>query len=190
MSEHDSAKSRFTSLVQEHFSALYGAARRLTSSPSDAEDLVQDVCLKAFESIDELERIEFRRAWLLKVLYHKFVDRRRSQSRSPVDQADTGADSFEPEQIARSEIRPDEQLDRDARIAQVTRAMGILNKEDCSLLALHDIEGYSLDELEQLTGLKTGTIKSRLYRIRSKLGRLLSSEALQQPILTIVGGKK
>ena len=70
---------------------LYGAARRLTSSPSDAEDLVQDVCLKAFESIDELERIEFRRAWLLRFLYHKFVDRRRNRSRSPVDQADTGA---------------------------------------------------------------------------------------------------
>ena len=190
MSEHDSAKSRFTSLVQPHFSALYGAARRLMSTPSDAEDLVQDVCLKAFESIDELERIEFRRAWLLKVLYHKFVDRRRSLSRSPVDQAETGADSLDPEQIDRCEIRPDEQLDRDARIAQVTRAMGILNKEDCSLLALHDIEGYSLDELGQLTGLKTGTIKSRLYRVRSKLGRLLSSEALQQPILTIVGGKK
>jgi RNA polymerase sigma-70 factor (ECF subfamily) len=190
MSDTDFERSRFTTLVQPHFSALYGAARRMTSSPSDAEDLVQDVCLKAFESIDELERIEFRRAWLLKVLYHKFVDRRRSQSRSPVDQADTGADSFEPEQIARSEIRPDEQLDRDARVAQVIWAMGILNKEDCSLLALHDIEGYSLDELEQLTGLKTGTIKSRLYRIRSKLGRLLSSEALQRPILTIVGGKK
>jgi DNA-directed RNA polymerase specialized sigma24 family protein len=47
-----------------------------------------------------------------------------------------------------------------------------------------------LDELQELTGLKTGTIKSRLYRTRSKLGRLLSSEALKQPILTIVGGKK
>jgi DNA-directed RNA polymerase specialized sigma24 family protein len=68
--------------------------------------------------------------------------------------------------------------------------MGILNKDDCSLLALHDIEGYSLDELQQLTGLKTGTIKSRLYRTRSKLGRLLSSEALQQPILKVVGGKE
>ena len=190
MSESDSAKSRFTSLVQEHFSALYGAARRLTSSPSDAEDLVQDVCLKAFESIDELERIEFRRAWLLKVLYHKFVDRQRGLSRSPVDQADTGADSFEPEQIARSEIRPDERLDQDARIDQITRAMGILNKDDCSLLALHDIEGYSLEELQQVTGLKTGTIKSRLYRIRSKLGRLLSSEAIQQPALRLVGGNK
>jgi len=190
MSEYDSAKSRFTSLVQEHFSALYGAARRLTSSPSDAEDLVQDVCLKAFESIDELERIEFRRAWLLKVLYHKFVDRRRNMSRSPVDQADTGADSFEPEQIARSEIRPDEQLDRDARIAQIIWAMGILNKDDCSLLALHDIEGYSLEELQEVTGLKAGTIKSRLYRTRSKLGRLLSNEAIQQPALKLVGGNK
>jgi len=190
MSERDSAKSRFTSLVQPHFSALYGAARRLTSLPSDAEDLVQDVCLKAFESIDELERIEFRRAWLLKVLYHKFVDRRRTMSRSPVDQADTGADSLDPELLARSEARPDERLEQDASIDRITRAMGILDKDDCSLLALHDIEGYSLEELQQVTGLKIGTIKSRLYRIRSKLGRLLSSEAMQQPVLRIVGGKK
>ena len=190
MSKRDSAKSRFTSLIQPHFPALYGAARRLTSSPSDAEDLVQDVCLKAFENIDELERIEFCRAWLLKVLYHLFVDRRRVLARSPVDQADTGADSFEPDRIARSETRPEELLDRDAEIAKITRAMGILNKEDCSLLALHDIEGYSLEELRQLTGLNIGTIKSRLYRTRSKLGRLLSSEALQQPVLRIIGGSK
>jgi RNA polymerase sigma-70 factor (ECF subfamily) len=190
MSEVDSAKSRFVSLVQPHFPALYGAARRLMSVPSDAEDLVQDVCLKAFESIDELERIEFRRAWLLKVLYHKFVDRRRDISRSPVDQADTGADSFDPEQIDRREIRPDEQIDQDARIAQIVRAMGILNRDDCSLLALHDIEGYSLEELQQLTGLKAGTIKSRLYRTRSKLGRLLSSEELRKPVLRIVGSNE
>lgn len=190
MTERTSHGSRFTHLVRPHFDALYGAARRLTSSPSDAEDLVQDVCLKAFESIDELEKIEFRRAWLLKVLYHLFVDRQRAKSRSPVDQADTGVDSFNPEDITRSGLRPDELLDRDARVETVVWAMGILDKDDCSLLALRDIEGYSLDELQDMTGLPTSTIKSRLHRTRSKLGRLLSSEAAQKPQLRIVGGKK
>lgn len=190
MTERTSHGSRFTHLVRPHFDALYGAARRLTSSPSDAEDLVQDVCLKAFESIDELEKIEFRRAWLLKVLYHLFVDRQRAKSRSPVDQADTGVDSFNPEDITRSGLRPDELLDRDARVETVVWAMGILDKDDCSLLALRDIEGYSLEELRDMTGLPTSTIKSRLHRTRSKLGRLLSSEAAQKPQLRIVGGNK
>ncbi len=190
MTERTSHGSRFTHLVRPHFDALYGAARRLTSSPSDAEDLVQDVCLKAFESIDELEKIEFRRAWLLKVLYHLFVDRQRAKSRSPVDQADTGVDSFNPEDITRSGLRPDELLDRDARVETVVWAMGILDKDDCSLLALHSIEGYSLEELRDMTGLPTSTIKSRLHRTRSKLGRLLSSEAAQKPQLRIVGGNK
>jgi RNA polymerase sigma-70 factor (ECF subfamily) len=162
----------------------------LTSSPSDAEDLVQDVCLKAFESVDELEEIEFRRAWLLKVLYHKFVDRQRAKARSPVDQAETGADSFSPEGVARSGLRPEEEVDQDARAAVIVRAMGILGEEDCSLLALRDIEDYSLKELGQLTGLAEGTIKSRLHRTRSKLGRLLSNKDLQQPRLRIVGSKK
>ena len=190
MTEPTSHGSRFTHLLRPHFDALYGAARRLTSSPSDAEDLVQDVCLKAFESIDELEKIEFRRAWLLKVLYHLFVDRQRAKSRSPVDQADTGEDSFNPEDFGRSGHRPDELLEEDARVETIVWAMGILGNDDCSLLALRDIEEYSLEEIGDLTGLATSTIKSRLHRTRSKLGRLLSSEAAQKPQLRIVGGKK
>ena len=83
MSRRTSRRSRFAALVQPHFDALYGAARRLALSPSDAEDLVQDVCLKAHTHIDELEKIEFQRAWLLKTLYHRFIDIQRSRERSP-----------------------------------------------------------------------------------------------------------
>ena len=189
MSKRTSRRSRFAALVQPHFDAIYGAARRLALSPSDAEDLVQDVCLKAFESIDELENIEFRRAWLLKVLYHKFVDRQRARARSPIDQADTGAESFCPEGMARSESRPDELVDKDARAALIIRAMGILGEEDCGLLALRDIEEYSLEELSAMTGMPKGTIKARLHRTRSRLGRLLSNKELQKPVLKIVDNK-
>ena len=190
MSARGSEKARFMRLVQPHFDALYGAARRLTLSPSDAEDLVQDVSLKAFERIDELEKIEFRRAWLLKVLYHEFVDRQRAKARSPVDQADTGEDSFGPEGLTREDVGPDEQAEKDAQAARIIRAMGILGGDDCSLLALRDIEEYSLDELQALTGLPQTTIKSRLHRTRSKLGRLLLNKDLQKPQLRVVEGKK
>ena len=182
--------SRFTELVRPHFDALFAAARRLTVSAADAEDLVQDVCLKAHLRIDELETIEFRRAWLLKILYHRFIDIQRTRERSPVDMADTGADSHDPENIIPDGSGPDDLVEREMRVDKIIRAMGILNSEASSLLALHDIEGFSLQELRNLTGLPEGTIKSRLHRTRSRLGRLLSNEAMQKPVLTVVGSKK
>lgn len=190
MSIRRTDNSRFTELVRPHFDALFAAARRLTVSAADAEDLVQDVCLKAHLRIDELETIEFRRAWLLKILYHRFIDIQRTRNRSPVDMADTGADSHDPDIMTREESRPEDLVEREMRVDRIIRAMSILNSEASSLLALHDIEGFSLQELKTLTGLPEGTIKSRLHRTRSRLGRLLSNEAIQKPVLTVVGSKK
>ena len=182
--------SRFSDLVRPHFDALFAAARRLTVCAADAEDLVQDVCMKAHQHIEELETIEFRRAWLLKMLYHRFIDIQRARERSPVDLADTGADSHDPENIIPDGSRPDDLVEREMRVDKIIRAMSILNSEASSLLALHDIEGFSLRELRKLTGLPEGTIKSRLHRTRSRLGRLLSNEAIQKPVLTVVGSKQ
>ena len=78
--------------MRPHFDALYAAARRMTMSAADAEDLVQEVCLKAFLKLDELEAMEYQRAWLLRVLYNQFVDSRRVMQRSPVGLATTGND--------------------------------------------------------------------------------------------------
>jgi DNA-directed RNA polymerase specialized sigma24 family protein len=51
-----------------------------------------------------------------------------------------------------------------------------LDHEQRALLALHDIEGHTLAELMELTGLKEGTLKSRLHRARVRLGKLLQRE--------------
>jgi RNA polymerase sigma-70 factor (ECF subfamily) len=166
----DSDKDRFTELMRPHFDALYIAAQRMTRSAADAEDLVQDVCLKAHMHIDELEKIEFQRAWLLKTLYHRFIDIQRARERSPVDMAETGAESSDPDFLARVGPRPDDLAS--------------------SLLALHDIEGFSLEEIRQVTGLPEGTLKSRLHRTRARLGRLLSNQDIHKPVLTVIGGKK
>ena len=182
--------NRFTELMRPHFDALYMTARRMTLSAADAEDLVQDVCLKAHMHIEELEKVEFQRAWLLKILYHRFIDIQRTRERSPVDMAETGADSNDPDFIGRDGSRPDVLVEREKRLETIFRAMEILGHEASSLLALHDIEGFSLEELRQVTGLPEGTLKSRLHRTRSRLGRLLSNQDIHKPVLTVVGGKK
>ena len=183
-------KHRFTALVRPHFDALYSAAWRLTRNAADSEDLVQDVCLKAYQRLDDLESAEYPKAWLLRVLYNQFVDTYRSRSTSPVDLAGTGEDSAEPDSLVASEARPEELVDDERQRDAIIRAMSILNSEACSLLALHDIEGYSLQELEELTGMPAGTIKSRLYRTRTRLGRLLSNKAFAGSIVSVIGAQE
>lgn len=184
----ESDRDRFDILVRPHFDALYAAARRLTASPHDAEDLIQDVCLKAFTRLDELERIEFPRAWLLKVLYHEFVDGDRRNRRSPVSLAATGLESDEADPGAAGGEQPDELVDREQGLARVLSAMRCLNPDHCALVVMHDVEGFSIDELCKLNGAPAGTIKAQLHRTRAKLGRLLSAGAAA-PQLKVAGIK-
>jgi DNA-directed RNA polymerase specialized sigma24 family protein len=55
---------------------------------------------------------------------------------------------------------------------------------------LHDVDGFSIDELTELTNLPQGTIKSRLFRTRAKLGRILQNKQFDSVKLKIVGGRK
>lgn len=179
-----SDQSRFEELVTPHFDALYRAAARLTDSTDDAEDLVQEVCMKAFVRLADLESIEHHRSWLLRVLYTVFIDGKRRERRSPDDGA-LGIDDLPLAGDARlqPEVATDEELDRNMLLS----AMNILNREHCALLALHDIEGYTLAELETLTGMTQSNIKSKLHRTRAKLGRLMQRESMGRPHLTVAG---
>ena len=190
LKRNDSGRYRFETLVRPHFEALYAAARRLTLSPHDAEDLVQDVCLKAFSRLDELQRMEFPRAWLLKVLYHEFIDSDRRDRRSPVAISARSAATQEPDMTAAGNPQPDEVVDREQRVDRVLRAMRSLNAAQCALVVMHDVEGFSIDELCKLNGAPAGTIKAQLHRTRIKLGRLLSNSAMDGPRLKIVGAKQ
>lgn len=180
---------RFEAILRPHFDTLYAAARRMTFSSADAEDLVQDVCLKSFERLDELEQIEYPRAWLLKMLYHKFIDNHRIEQRSPVSFADTGIDSTEPDDLTQQESQPEHLADEEIRIARILMAMNRLGADQRALVALRDIEGLSIKELQLLTGIPSGTIKSQLHRTRTKLGRILSSDETLKPHLKAIVGE-
>lgn len=175
--------------MRPHFKALYRSARRFASTNSDAEDLVQDVCMKAFVHLSELEEIEHKRAWLLRVLYHTFVDSRRSEGRSPTHLGQSIDQDDEVRLTESPDKQPDVQADRMMRVERVLAAMALLDKELCTLLAMHDVDGLSIEELSVLTNLPQGTIKSRLFRTRAKLGRLLQNKQLGNVKLKVVGGR-
>jgi RNA polymerase sigma-70 factor (ECF subfamily) len=133
---------------------------------------VQEVCVRAYGRLADLAEKENPRAWLLCVLQRLFIDQTRRYDRTHVSSLETvGQDAF-----AHGGPGPAEETEADAARQRLDGAWRRLEKDQRVLLALHDVEGYSLAEIMAITGLKEGTIKSRLHRARAKLGRLFRYE--------------
>ena len=169
-----SAAQRFEALVRPHYAVLYRTAYRLTRSVHDAEDLVQEVCVRAYPRLDELAQLDNPRAWLTCVMQRMFIDSTRRYERSHVESLETTRQ----ESLVSEAPGLAEQTDEAIKSRRLDQAWQRLDKDQRALLALHDIEGYSLAELTEMTGLKEGTLKSRLHRARVKLGKLLRHEEM------------
>ena len=171
----DPASERFAALVRPHLDRLYRLAYRLTGNRGDAEDLLQDVLCKVYERRDELTSITELGPWLGRVLYNRFVDDTRKHARkrfSTVDPdslaaVDAGdADRTEPESAAATQFS----------ITAVQAALAKLSIEHRTVLMMHDGEGYKLVEIQSITGVSLGTLKSRLHRARTRLRELLRAD--------------
>jgi RNA polymerase sigma factor (sigma-70 family) len=171
----ESEAERFSKLIRQHYDVLYRSAYRLTRSTVDAEDLVQEVCVRAYPRIGEIENLDQPRGWLLRVMYRLFIDLRRRYERTHVRPID------EDEEFVSVEPGPAEEVDRALHRMRIEDAWRFLSQEQRLLLAMHDVEGYTLMEIHSLTGLKEGTIKSRLHRARVRLGRLLQRDSAAEP---------
>jgi RNA polymerase sigma-70 factor (ECF subfamily) len=169
-----SAAERFEALVGPHYAVLYRTAYRLTRSVHDAEDLVQEVCVRVYSRLNELAQLDNPRAWLLCVMQRMFIDSTRRYERTHVESLETTRE----ESLVSQAPGLAEQTDEALKSRRLDQAWQRLDKDQRALLALHDIEGYSLAELTDMTGLKEGTLKSRLHRARVKLGKLLRHEEL------------
>ncbi len=167
-----SRAERFASFIAPHYDVLYRTAYRFTRSAPDAEDLVQEVCVRAYPELDRLVELDQPRAWLIHVMRRIFIDQTRRYERRHVESIEMSAGTA----LASEAPGPLENAERSLQAERLGRAWEHLNPEQKTLLALHDIEGYSLAELVELTGTKQGTLKSRLHRARVKLGRLLARE--------------
>lgn len=165
------ARASFEHLVRPHYAALFRVAVRFTGSRTDAEDLVQETCLRAYRNIARVATLESPLTWLLCVLRRLYIDRIRRYERTNVSYVDEGVLA----EMASPAPGPAESVNSEQVAKRIERGLRKLGAEQRTLLILHDIEGYSLNELETITDLKLGTIKSKLHRARVKLGRMLQA---------------
>lgn len=172
------AADTFESLVRPHMDFLHRLAWRFSGNTADAEDLVQDLLVKLYRRRDELLDVEQLRPWLAKALYRGHLDLARARARSPVatPAPESSEEGDPPEAPAAEEDGPDRQAERAEWRGRLVVALGQLNPEQRAVVALHDAEGYTLEELESILQAPLGTLKSRLHRARQRLRSLLGME--------------
>ena len=169
----DGDQATFEKLVRPHMERLYRLSFRLTASKAEAEDLFQDVLVKAYARLDELIELDQPGSWLARVLYNHFVDNHRRYARQRlvvVEEAQLPEKSVEAVGCNDSPDRLRERLDD---ITQLDSALARLSDEHRLVVVLHDVEGYKLEEIHTITGDPLGTVKSRLHRARARLREIL-----------------
>lgn len=165
----------FEALLVPHMESLYRLAYRLSGQQSDAEDLVQDLLIKLYPRLDELQELEKLRPWLARSLYNLYIDKVRRQNRNPVQ---GGEDELQValDQIHEPQHIPEQLIQQHQLQGRIQAALECLNEDQRNLVALHDMEGYTLPELETILDTPLGTLKSRLHRARARLKDILAME--------------
>lgn len=176
---HANAATEFDHLLRNHVPALYRCAYRWTGTVDRAEDLVQELLVRLYPRLDELRGLESIRPWALRVMYRIFVDQVRRERSSPVqfgaNLSEDGGDDDAQDLIDPS-AGPAELVEQELTQERVMAAWETLGEEHRVVLAMHDIEDYSLPELAGIMEVPLGTLKSRLHRARARLRELLATE--------------
>ena len=173
----DSKAGRFDLLVRPLVPAMFKTAFRLTGNRDDAEDLVQDVLTKLFPQTDKLVEVIDLKPWVTRALHNRFIDTVRKRQRSPT----TVSEELGFSKAADSVSNPDAKLANGELENALRIALDTLTPELRSLVVLHLMEGYTLDQLTEVFDVPLGTLKSRLHTARSRLKKIL---ALDEPFTT------
>ncbi|MEW6518056.1 MAG: RNA polymerase sigma factor [Desulfurivibrio sp.] len=177
--QYFSQTSEFEKILHPYILKLYRVAYRLCGSAADAEDLVQDVLVKVYPKRQTLGSLENPGPWLVKVMYRTFIDQRRRLARSPLhlQQCSNDEENNSLLESIPSEHRGPEEISENNQVREkLMRAINSLNLDQKHLCILHDVEGYTLNELEDILDTPIGTLKSRLHRARASLRKILQHE--------------
>jgi RNA polymerase sigma-70 factor (ECF subfamily) len=166
----------FERLVRPHFDRLYRLAWRLTGSKAEAEDLFQELLIKAYGKVDDIVHIDRPGPWLARIMYNLFVDERRRFRRSRmvfVAEGELPGDGLAGLPGPGDPVYDNQRIQR---LQSLDRALAQLSDEHRIVVLLHDTEGYKIKEIEELTGVPSGTVKSRLHRARARLREILAAD--------------
>jgi RNA polymerase sigma-70 factor (ECF subfamily) len=157
-------RERFDAEAVRQLDALYSFALKLTRVREEAEDLVSDTMVRAFQRWEQYRLGSNIRAWLFTILYHAFVSRKRRADAREVQplEDEEGRELFEPVGEADPEGAFYDSFVDDEVVAAIQR----LPDEYREAIVMSDLHGLTYAEVAKVLGIPEGTVKSRLFRGR------------------------
>jgi len=171
----------FRFLVDKYRNLVWHMVLRMTNRQEDAEDLCQEVFIRVFKQIDKFRGDSKLSTWIGSIAYNACVDQMRKSKREVI----SGVDPILAINLAQSDVSPLlNSIDRNTMKKLVHRILEKMPLQYRTVITLFHLEEFSYREIEEITGMPEGTVKSYLSRgreiIRQKMTELVPDI---QPVL-------
>ena len=157
----------FADLMRAYHAFVYTIVVGIVDNPHDAEEVVQDAFLNAYQGLNQLEDTTKFKSWLAE------ITRNRARNWLRKQQGETISIDEVSEQMLQTEDSPDERLARLEQRELIRRTMETLPQKDRDIARAFYLEGASYDELTSTHGMSYNAIALRLFRIKRKLSKRL-----------------
>ncbi len=194
MERQDSAKELFEKEALKHMDELFASAIRMTRQKEAAEDLLSEVYAKAWKSFGQFQPGTNLRAWLYKILTNTYINHYRQKQRGPLmveldrpEDPDTGAGGDLYDRILGASPspfdNPDQALANRILDQDLKKAIDGLPYEFRIAVLLSDVQNFSYQDIADILDIPIGTVRSRLWRGRRLLQRILWKQAVEAGIV-------
>jgi RNA polymerase sigma-70 factor, ECF subfamily len=163
--------------LREYLDGLYSYAMVLSRNPAEAEDLVQETCLRALRAMERLRPDSNVKSWLFTILRNIWLNQLRQRTTVP-DVVDLDSDEYGADRVVDSSKDPHAAYVSGLEREQVRHAIEQLPLEFREIILLREYEELSYEEIAAMLQCPAGTVMSRLARARSKLRDLLSATVM------------
>jgi RNA polymerase sigma-70 factor, ECF subfamily len=169
----------FTDLVNQYERKIYRLAKHITQNDEDAEDVLQETFLKAYEHLSGFQGNSKFYTWIVRIAVNEALmklRKRKSDKTVPLDEpVDTGEEMVQRE-IAVWEDNPEQRYGREELQQILDRAVETLKPDFRTVFILRDIEELSTEETAETLGISVPAVKSRLLRARLALREKLTRQ--------------
>ena len=162
----------FNKLVDKYHSRIYSLTYQMTSNREDAEDLTQEIFIKAFEALPRFKGRSSFYTWLYRIGINKTINYRKKRNRNrpiSIDALDQDITYDEVYAELDSKDSPLRHMGLNELQVKLNEAMQRLSLKHRTVVVMHDIEGIPHDEIAKIVGVSVGTIRSRLFYARRQL---------------------
>lgn len=160
-------------LVRRHHSRLYGMVFNMTRSRQDAEDLLQEVFVKAYDALKGFKGDAAFYTWIYRIAVNRAINFVKNRKRRMTVSLNDPGLSGESQEDRRPELSNNDTPARDARLKEIqeklNRALDTLSDNHKAVVIMHDMQGIPHEQIAEVLGISCGTVRSRLFYARQAL---------------------